>query len=221
MLTWVAVVLGLALVGVLARWFARPYDSLGRRQTFPVVLVVVLALPAVAAATPGLLRWREERTLERAASTLAGARVQVACQTFGEAFVDASSDLGWVSWGPDGIPEHRTLIKYEPCANLRDYLGSDKAHPSLDEVIAVHVLTHESMHMMGLTNEAQAECAAVQRDAQTARLLGADPFEAVELAQTYWTNVYPQMSEAYVSADCHPGGPLDEHLADPPWTPAT
>lgn len=218
MLNWVAMLLGLALLAVVARWLVHPYDSLGRRQTFPALLVVVLAVPCVAAATPGLLRWREERALEQAASTLAGARVQVTCQTFGEAFLDASSDLGWVAWGPDGTPEHRTLIKYEPCADLRAYLHSDKAQPTLDQVIAVHVLSHEAMHMKGLTNEAQAECAAVQRDAQTARLLGADPFEAVALARAYWREVYPRMSEAYVSSECAPGGSLDEHLPDPPWS---
>ena len=50
-----------------------------------------------------------------------------------------------------------------------------------DQVVAVHVLTHETMHMVGITNEAQTECAAVQRDAQMAVALGASPAEAQAL----------------------------------------
>jgi hypothetical protein len=84
-------------------------------------------------------------------------------------------------------------------------------------VVAVHVLTHEAMHLSGRLGEAAAECAAVQRDAHTARLLGARPGDAAELAAAYWRNIYPLMPEGYRSGDCHPGGPLDERLADAPW----
>ncbi len=174
-------------------------------------------VPAIGAATPGMMRWREERALERAASALTGFDVRVECQTLGGAFLDAGSELGFVRYGADGVPERRTLIKYEPCADLRRYLRSDHAAPSLDEVIAVHVLAHEAMHMAGLTSEAKAECAAVQRDATTARMLGADPFEAAALAETYWRSVYPRMPEAYTTADCRRGGALDEGLPDAPW----
>jgi hypothetical protein len=82
----------------------------------------------------------------------------------------------------------------------------------------VHVLTHESMHMRGLTDEAAAECAAVQRDAMTARLLGADATAATALARSYWTQMYPRMSDDYRSGECTPAGPLDEHLPDAPWS---
>ena len=58
----------------------------------------------------------------------------------------------------------------------------------------------------------------MQRDAQTAELLGADPDQALRLAQTYWREVYPRLSEDYLSPDCRPGGPLDEGLPDAPWS---
>ena len=64
---------------------------------------------------------------------------------------------------------------------------------------------------------AVAACAAVQRDAHTARLLGARPADAAALAGAYWRNVYPLMPDGYRSGDCRPGGPLDEGLADAPW----
>ena len=218
MLTWVAIALACGAALLVARWvLGGRYDSLGRGRAFPVAGVLVLLVPAVALATPGVLRWREERALERAASTLVGFPVDVQCQSFGGAFVDAGAELGWVPYGADGVPERHTLIKYEPCGDLRHYLGSDKSAPTFDQVVAVHVLTHEAMHMAGITVEADAECAAMQRDARMARLLGADPQEARALAETYWRSVFPRMPDAYSSADCRAGGRLDEHLPDPPW----
>jgi hypothetical protein len=85
-------------------------------------------------------------------------------------------------------------------------------------VIAVHVLTHESMHMRGQPDEARAECEAMQRDAETAQLLGATPQEGLALARAYWLQDYPNMPDAYRSGDCVLNGSLDEHLPDPPWT---
>ena len=98
----------------------------------------------------------------------AGARVAVRCQTVGGAFVDAGPELGYVRWRADGSPEPWTLIKRDQCRDLAAYLRSDKRRPTRDQV-AVHVLTHEAMHLSGRLGEAVAECAAVQRDAHTAR----------------------------------------------------
>jgi hypothetical protein len=66
------------------------------------------------------------------------------------------------------------------------------------------VLTHEAMHMKGLTGEAEAECAAVQKDSTTAELLGATPDQARQLARTYWHRVYPNMPDDYRSSTCRP-----------------
>jgi hypothetical protein len=74
-------------------------------------------------------------------------------------------------------------------------------------VVAVHVLTHEAMHLSGRLDEAVAECAAVQRDAQTVRLLGARPTDTAALAAMYWENIYPLMPDRYRSGECRPGGP--------------
>jgi hypothetical protein len=82
----------------------------------------------------------------------------------------------------------------------------------------VHVLTHEAMHMRGITDEAQTECAALQRDHQTAVLLGANADEARVLARRYLLTIYPQMPDAYRSGECRPGGAMDERLENSPWT---
>jgi hypothetical protein len=108
-------------------------------------------------------------------------------------------------------------IKRDQCHHLAAYVRSGARRPTRDQVVAVHVLTHEAVHMSGRLDEAVAECAAVQRDAQTARLLGARPADAAALAATYWANIYPLMPDRYRSGECRPGGAMDEGLADAPW----
>jgi hypothetical protein len=219
-LRWLSLALVLAAVVVAVRWYPRRTDDLGRPRPFPWIGMAVLVALAMAAATPGILRARQERRLARAASALAGVQVAVRCQTFGGAFVDAGPELGYVRWRADGTPEPWTLIKRDQCRDLAAYLRSDKRRPSLAQVVAVHVLTHEAMHLSGQTAEAAAECAAVQRDAHTARLLGAPAADADRLAVAYWRSVYPLMPDDYRSPACGPGGTLDERLPDAPWLAA-
>ena len=75
----------------------------------------------------------------------------------------------------------------------------------MDEVVAVHVLTHESMHMLGIT-ASRCRVQAMQRDAITAGQLGATPDQALLLARRYWVNIYPNMPDDYRNGDCHAGG---------------
>jgi hypothetical protein len=210
-----ASVLGAA--GLTGHWLMHQRDSLGRPRSFPVWSVALLVLLAVVAAVPGVRRRGQERTLSSVASVLVGHRVSVHCQSFGKALSDVGSELGYVRFTPSG-PEPSTLIKRDPCAQLRRYASGRRSHPSFDEVVAVHVLTHESMHMKGLLNEAKAECAAIQRDEQTAELLGATAGQARELARDYWLEVYPRMPDEYRDNECAPGGHDDEQLSTAPWT---
>jgi hypothetical protein len=216
-LTWFAAVLAAGAVVAAVGWSVRRVDELGRPRRFPWVGVALLLVMAVAAAVPGVLRARQERRLGAAASVLAGARVAVRCQSFGGAFVDGGPELGYVLWRQDGTPEAWALIKRDQCRDLAAYLRSGKRWPSREQVVAVHVLTHEAMHLAGRVDEAAAECAAVQRDAHTARLLGASPADAARLAAAYWREVYPRMPPGYQSPECQAGGALDERLADAPW----
>jgi hypothetical protein len=212
------IVLAACAVVAAGRWWLHRYDALGRSRRFPHFTVALLGLLAAASAMPTYLRHHEEDRLSAVASTLVGVGVRVHCQTLGGEFTDATGDLGHVRFSADGVPEHQTLIKRGPCTDLRHYLASDKSHPSAGEVVAVHVLTHESMHMRGQRSESMAECEAVQRDAETAQLLGATPAQAMLLARTYWIADYPLMPDAYRTSDCAPGGGLDEHLPNPPWS---
>jgi hypothetical protein len=216
-LTFIAVALAGGAVAVGVGWWLRRADELGRPRRFPWASMVVLAALAVAAAAPGVARASQERRLGAAATALAGAPVAVRCQSLGQAVLDGGPELGYVRWRADGTPEAWALIKRDQCRHLAAYVRSDKHRPTRDQVVAVHVLTHEAMHLAGRLGEAGAECAAVQRDARTARLLGAGPADAAGLAASYWRGVYPLMPERYRSEQCRAGGPMDEGLADAPW----
>jgi hypothetical protein len=217
-LIWFALTMLAAAVVAAARWSLRRRDSLGRERPFPLISVLVLVALGGGLLVPVVRHHRLEGRLSGVATTLVGASAVVHCQTAGREMLDLGSELGFVRWGPGGVPEHQTLIKRAPCSRLAAYLRGDQAHPSQDEIVAVHVLSHESRHMAGTTNEADADCQAMQRDAWTARLLGASDKEALELARSYWRTVYPRMPDDYRSGACAPGAALDEHLPDAPWS---
>lgn len=217
-LTWCALALLAAALVLAVRWVMRPQDRLGRPRSFPLISVLVLVAIGGGLLVPVVRHHRLQSRLTEVATTLVGSPSVVHCQTAGREMMDLGPELGFVRWGPGGVPEHETLIKRAPCKHLAAYLRGDHAHPSPDEVIAVHVLSHESRHMAGTTDEAVTECEAMQRDAWAATLLGATPEEALALARTYWQTVYPRMPDDYVTGECAPGAPLDEHLTNAPWT---
>ena len=219
MLNWVAIALFVAALGVVVRWWQARIDALGRKRPFPWISTVCFVALACAALAPGVLRARLEHRLGVASEAIVGVPAEVNCQSFGGAFVDAGGDLGYVAFGPDGVPERATLIKRDQCRDLSAYLRSGKGKPPREQIVAVHVLTHEAIHMSGVTNEARTECLAVQHDARMARLLGAPSEAAAALALSYWTNVYPHMPTEYRSDECGPGLSLDARLSGAPWSP--
>ena len=217
MLRWIALGALVAACALSVRWALARVDALGRPRAFPRIAVGALALLAVVAAVPVIRHDRLEARLSKLASSLVGHQVSVHCQSAGEEFIDAGAELGYVRYNASGQPEPRALIKREPCSDLRRYISAHGHHPSSAEIVAVHVLTHEAMHMRGLTNEAEAECAAMQRDASTATLLGASADDARGLARAYYAGFYPSMPDDYRSAECTPGTRLDEKLPNSPW----
>jgi hypothetical protein len=210
---------GVLLLGgfvMLGRWWLNRVDSIGRKVALPWSAWMLPVLGCLVL-IPVVRHHDEESRLSHVASVLSGVKATVHCQSGTAEWVDTGPELGYVKWGPDGTPEPSTLIKHAQCGLLASYLSGGRGNPSMDEVVAVHVLTHESMHISGITNESLAECKAMQRDASTAQLLGATPEQALLLARRYWVNVFPNMPDDYRAGDCGPGRTLDEHLTDPPW----
>ena len=183
----------------------------GTRPIASVAIVLALLVPAL---------WTEVRWLrvQSAATTavqqLTGnpvARVQ--CQRALDTFLWAGADLGRVEWAqPD-----RAWLTLETCQHLGSWYRSDHSAPTSDEEIAVHVLTHEAMHVAGDRNEATTECRALQHDARTVVLLGGSAEQGSALARRIATEVYPTMSDEYRTAECRPGGGLDLTPEDGFW----
>lgn len=209
----------LAAAAVSARWALNRNDALGRRRSFPWVSVIGLLAVGAAGVAPWLLRVGLERRLSAAASEVVGSPVTVRCQSFGQAFVDAGVELGYVRFDEDGRAEPVALIKRDQCRDLADYVASGGVRPSREAVVAVHTLTHEAVHLMGIRDEAKTECLAVQLDAEMARRLGASAESASRLAAFYWEELYPRMPSHYRSVECAAGFDLDAGLSGAPWEP--
>lgn len=219
MLGWTAVLSGLGLIGVLVRWKRTPPNVFGHPAPTPWWAAGTLAVVCLATGTVAVRNHLREARLSEVASSLAGQSVKVDCQSWFGSFFDSNTEAGYVRWEGGGPPERSTTLKADICKSLSRYMRSS-ANPSMGQVFAVHIVSHEAMHMAGLKDEALAECAAVQRDAQTAQLLGASRDEALALAERYWIEGYPLLPERYRTDDCRPGGALDERLASSPWAVA-
>ena len=205
-----ALVLGVGLLGYLA------YRHLTGRRA-PVLIGMLVVLLAVGGFTE--YRWRagEHRYTTATQELLHRADTHVECESMSHAMVNVWNRAGWVAWTPDGSRPRRADLVWGTCRALGKWERSGKTATDLDQVIAVHVLTHEAMHLAGHYGEAEAECFAMQNDSAMAQLLGATRTNADALAVSYWTNVYPRMRSDYVTGDCVASGPLDQTPGDGVW----
>ena len=180
---------------------------------------VAIAITAVFSIAPGYFAWKThalEVTLAGAVQQVSGVEdANVDCQGFLREF-RLDRNLGEVRYGRDG-PSSTAGLRDSVCDNLSDWLSSDKDDPTLDEVIAVHVLTHEAMHVSGIMDERGAECQAMQHDARTAMILGATPEQAQALAVRYYRDVYPNMPSGYRTNGCHEDDEYDLTPGDGVW----
>ena len=199
------------LAGALA---ASVRHVMGHKHT---ILIPALLLPAL---FMGWQEWQfrqDEAQFSAVATRIAGRDVKVECQRFTGALVDATSEAGYVPFDADGNPADTGRIERDTCNDLRDWLHSDKSDPPLKQVIAVHVLGHESFHLAGIHDEAETECAAMQDIDDVAQQLGATAEQARSLATRYANEVYPRMPDNYRSNECVDGGTLDEAPDDTTW----
>jgi hypothetical protein len=190
------------------------------RRKVPWIGLALIAVPLLALGVTERQWISAEKELSAVARALAPSTDGVHCQRFGETFTYAGAELGHVDWDDDGVPTGPAMVSYETCGRLADYWRAstaEKVSAPLEQVIAVHVLTHESMHLSGLLDESDADCAAMQRDAWVAVQLGATPAEGQALAERYWHEVYPRMPDVYTDRECAADGPLDRTPGDGVW----
>jgi hypothetical protein len=186
------------------------------RLLAPVLLVAAVPVLGI------LAMQNEKRTTEHrladVASDIAGRSVEVHCPGLMQKLVDVSPHSGSVYFDEQGRPADYTELNDETCSTLdRLAEGTTDAGDSLKVARALHVLAHESFHLVGVRNEAEADCFGLQRVAFTATRLGADPDEAQRLAAIAKTDRALSAPPEYRSGDCFDGGPLDLDPATHVW----
>lgn len=194
----------LALIGVTVLYYLTVYRwRNGSHNLFMVSILFIIAAPT----SYMEYQWQQSENTgsQTVASISANADGTLHCQRLSETLFDATQNIGHVSLAePD-----KAVMKYKPCQELFAYIHSDKSNPTADQVEAVHVLTHESVHVSGNYNEAETECTAVQMNAKTVEQLGGTREQGVQLAKTYYTQMYPNMRQNYKSPECFENGLLD------------
>jgi len=161
-------------------------------------------------------RLGNERRLSAIASEIAGRPVAVRCPGPLARVFGGSTAEGWVEFDAAGRPAEETRLQAIPCAEL-DALAEGRRAKELacteragilcgargtELAMALDVVTHESFHLRGVRDEAQAECSALQTMGTTAQRLGATAQQGAALARAEYLEVYPRMGGVYRSAEC-------------------
>jgi hypothetical protein len=172
---------------------------------------------------------QDEARLAKIASVIAGRDVGIACPGTLAKLTDVSSQDGSVMFSADGKPADEARLSDGTCHKLRRFLhggvpglGCLSSHEACpleirELAIAVNVLSHESWHLAGVRDEAQAQCYALQTNAATAQRLGASAGDAQAVAGFILREVQPALPADYRTRDCFDGGPLDLDPARPAW----
>jgi hypothetical protein len=189
-----------------------------------IVMLLVAAIGAVGFAKHED-RVRQQDTLARIASELAGRKVGVRCPSFFGGLVDTHGEAGRVQFDADGRPAGHTDLSPETCTTLRrfgrfDFSCLDRGSCEYAEFQAgwaAHTLAHEAFHLRGFSDEAVTECYAVQNTAFVAAKLGLSRSRAEKLQQWIFTKGYPNEPSDYHSSQCYARGPLDLTPHDGRW----
>jgi hypothetical protein len=200
--------------------------------------VIVLAIGAVWVWTHHE-RTSSEHALAAVAAPLAGREAGVRCQGFFAELVDVQGRAGDVQFPNGRAPDHMFLTR-KVCKAL-DRFRESSSHRALECLLhvdwsrwsastgfrdecsrrvqttaqAINTLAHESMHLRGFANEAEAQCYAIQHDAWTVMRLGGTSEDGAAVAQ-YILALQSLLPSEYQSSECRAGGQLDLH----PETPA-
>ncbi|MEP7193143.1 MAG: hypothetical protein ABI903_09785 [Actinomycetota bacterium] len=208
------IVAGACVVGYCVVWLlAKRFRMRGGWKILPMVIGIVAVL-----FTGNEVRWAafEGQLAGAAQPGMGGARASFACERVLRGAWASQGRVGHVWFGPDGRPAGDAFLSMDTCSRIKAW-RSDPAGASVEQIVAVHTVTHESAHLAGIRDEAAAECSAVQRDTTTMTRLGATRAEAVKQVGEYLALVYPRLPDAYRSDQCVSGGTLDQTPGDGTW----
>ncbi len=203
----------IALLGawLFARELKRPTPFGAARGSFEIGYLAVTGAMVLGGIGMALAHLNFERTLSVHAREVSGnPAADVHCQSVLETMVDqlpmavahANPSTGQIEF------------KATWCGHLDDYLDDPK-NAKGETLWALHVFTHEVMHIRGERNEQVTDCQAYQRNYMMAERLGVP----VDIAERHAAEIYANRSrhKNYFSDQCVRGGRLDEGLPYPPW----
>jgi hypothetical protein len=181
-------------------------------------LLLVLAIPLLAIVAYQQNQRRTEHRLAGIASEIAGRHVDVHCPGLLARLADVSSHAGTVFFDERGEPADFTDLDEETCSELERFAeGKTGVGEDVRVARAMHVLAHESSHLAGIRDEAEADCYGLQRTAFVAESLGADSSSAERLARIALAERAVTAPTDYRSSECHDGGALDLDPASSVW----
>lgn len=147
------------------------------------------------------IQWlSSEHQVSIAVATISGnPKGKLVCQRFSESLLDSHTEVaGYVDWDHPDV----AVLKWEQCEQLFKWMNSDKTNSTEAEIFAVHILSHETIHVAGNRDEAQTECMAVKADSAMAQFLGATPAQGNAIATFYFNHIWPYMASDYKLAGC-------------------
>lgn len=181
-------------------------------------LLILIALVLFLVSLPYIAARREisaaEADAARAARTQTGRAIDVNCPGPFMARFAPNTLEGKVQYNADGTPSSSTELSGKVCKGLRalhvrkrtlDFSCLTSGACRQDEqqaALAVAVLTHELMHLRGITDEALAECLARKRILAVARDLGLGDAAGAQIAAYQRDVLEPQLPSQYQGATC-------------------
>jgi hypothetical protein len=172
---------------------------------------------------------RIEPLYSRIASDLTGRDVEVRCWSEADWAKRSKEVTSWThgemrpgEWTAYVSYDHeRANLSPSICRSLGRWAYErrwpDDRWESYNFAWSVKVLAHETQHLKGIDNEAEADCYGLQAITAVAARLGLDDERARWLADYAWLHLYPRSDDGYWSPECRDGGQLDVRRGSSIW----
>lgn len=132
---------------------------------------------------------------------------QVECDRISAYLVQTSQRGGEVWFDADGVPSTSTQLMYRTCDALKKLPSELPRDITMEEAYALHIVSHELQHLLGIKDEAVAECYAHQHNPKLFNRFGVSNSDIV--ANANWSLTYKNLPDRYKSGECRDGGTLD------------